>query len=136
MMERTPREKEFDAIVASVVRKAAGHVQSIPPPYAHGEKRLYSVTTLAASPRYGGMATPVICTTFKRACEIVEDNEGDLFETSYKLVVIEAFLADCLYSSVSGEQYWYVWEGNCEDGKYVPIERPEAYAMTCGWGVG
>jgi hypothetical protein len=133
MTERTEREKEYDAIVASVVKKPQGHIEVLHPV---SDKRLYSVTTVAASPRFGDTTTPAVCTTFRRAQEIVEENEGDIYETSYKLVVIEAFIANVLYGSSVNEQYWYVWEGSVETGKYVAIERPAAYSMISGWGVG
>lgn len=129
--ERSEAEKAYDVVVASVVTKDA-HVPIEGPEGA----KLYTVTTIASSARYGGTRTPVICKTFERAKEIVEQNEGDIFEYSYKLVVIEAVLADVLYGGTMDEQYWYVWKGSGETGGYVPIERPKTYESTIGFGIG
>lgn len=128
--ERTDAEKAYDAIVASAVSKSA-HV----PRELEARRKLYTVTTIASSARYGGTRTPVVCTTFERAKAIVEDNEGDIFEFSYKLVVIEAVIADELYGGTLDEQYWYAWKGGRTDA-YVPIERPQAYESTVGFGIG
>lgn len=129
--ERTDAEKAYDEIVKSVVLKGA-HV----PAELEARRRLYTVTTIASSARYGGTRTPVVCTTFERARAIVEKNEGDIFEFSYKLVVIEAVIADELYGGTLDEQYWYVWRGYGRTGRYEPIERPKAYEGTVGFGIG
>lgn len=134
--ERSEREKEYDAIVASVVFKD-GHEQK--PARAifsgSGFTRLYTVTTIAASERFGGTRTVVVCRTFGRAKEIVEENVGDIFERTYRLVVIEAVAADRLYDFLD-EDYWYAWEGDYETGRYRPIDKPEAYRNIFGFGIG
>lgn len=124
--ERTASEKAFAEIVSSVIVK--GPHEEVEP----RTDKLFVVTTLAASPRFGGYRTVVVCRTFARAREIVETNEGDIYEYSYQLVVIEGTLADCLYGGCCDEQYWYVWR----EGRYVPIERPGAFAQVIGFGVG
>jgi hypothetical protein len=133
--ERTEQEKAYDEVVRSVIIKD-GHRQAERPKEMaeHGGQRLYMVTTIASSDRYGGTRTPVICTSFERAKEIVETNEGDIFECSYMLVVIEAVVADWLYGGHLNEQYWYVWKGDVETGNYCPIERPKAFESTINIG--
>ena len=137
-------EKEEDPVytraqVDACVRKDK-HEQAPMP--ANWDGRLYSVTTIAPSARSGGTRTVAICRSFERACEIVETNEGDIWETSYQLVVIEALLPDALYGGSSHEQYWYRWhqpehtEDPYESGKYEPIEVPYFYEHTLGFGIG
>lgn len=133
-MERTDKEKAQDAIVSSCVWKTADHQERHIEEPQPGQVRLYGVTTIAASPRFGGTRTPVVCTTFERARIIVEQNEGDIWESSYMLVVIEAFASDELYSQFSGEMYWYKWDPVA--GRYRPIETPAAYENSIGFGIG
>lgn len=128
--EKTPRELEYEEAIENAVMKPEGHTQ-LPDP--KNRKRLYAVTTIASSPKFGGNRTPVICDSFERAKEIVETNEGDIWEYSYYLVVIEAIVPNYLYSTLD-EQYWYIWD---HDSKcYKPIERPEIYNDICGFGIG
>lgn len=136
--ERSEQEKAYDAIVKSVIVKKGRHRQLKPSAQIvkHGGVRLYTITTIASSVRYGGTRTVVVCSTFRRAKEIVETNEGDIYEYSYRLAVIEATVADWLYGGFTNEQYWYVWEGTSEDGSYVPIERPKAYENISNFGIG
>lgn len=136
--ERTDEEKAFDEMVAAVVIKD-GHRQAPPTRevHEHDGVRLYTVTTIAPiapSARYGGTRTPVVCSTFESAKSIVEKNKGDIFETTYRLAVIEAVVADWLYGGTLDEQYWYVWKGDYESGGYVPIERPKQFEGTIGIG--
>lgn len=136
--ERTDEERAFDEIVRSVVVKD-GHRQAPPTPEVvdYDGQRFYMVTTMASSRRYGGIRSPVICSTFQRAKEIVEKNEGDIYECSYSLAVIEAVVVDWLYGGLLNEQYWYVWKGSPEDGAYVPIERPARFdGRTLIGGIG
>lgn len=95
--------------------------------------RLYSVTTIAKDFIHGGMRTPVICTTLERAKQIVESNEGDIWEYSYMLAVIEGVIPDRLYSA-SDESYWYCW--NVDKGCYQPTECPPQYKNVFGFGIG
>jgi hypothetical protein len=134
--ERTDAERAYDAITQSVVFKDAHVLLEDRRVSEIAGDKLYTVTTIASSARYGGTRTPVVCKTFERAKEIVEENEGDIFEYSYMLVVIEAVMADTLYGGSTDEQYWYVWKGDGETGGYVPIERPKAYKNTVGFGIG
>ncbi|HEY4490081.1 MAG TPA: hypothetical protein VJC12_02395 [Candidatus Paceibacterota bacterium] len=100
---------------------------------------LYSVTTIVPgypneeSQRKGGKRTVAICTTLKRAREIIESNEGDIFETSYRYVVIEGITADALYCYHPGKQYWYHWKGTSEKGKYIRGRRPKEFGRIIGW---
>lgn len=141
--EPSEKEKEqsraYKEIVNSVVLKNEDHAQEELPEDVrkYDGRRLYTVTTIASSVRYGGTRTVVVCSTFERAKEIVDANEGDIFEMSYYLVVIEAVVADWLYHTLD-EQYWYVWEPgeDGQNGHYVPIEQPAAYVGTVGFGIG
>lgn len=133
-MERTDQEKAHDTTVDSCVWKTESHKEHHIEDIKLGQVRLYGVTTIAASPRFGRTRTPVVCTTFERACFIVEQNEGDIWESSYMLVVIEAFASDELYSQFSGEMYWYKWDPVA--GRYRPIEIPAAYENAMGFGIG
>jgi hypothetical protein len=92
--------------------------------------RLYTVTTIAKSESYGGTRTVVVCDSFERSVEIVTTNEGDIYENSYELAVIEAILPNVLYD-YQEEEYWYRWD----DG-YKPIQKPYALGMTVCWGIG
>lgn len=135
--ERSEEEKRYDEVVKSVVLLKGEHVQAPPTEelISNNGKRLYSVVTIAASNRYGGTRTVTVC-DFDRAREIVETNEGDIWECSYRLALIEGFVAGWLYYHL-GEEYWYVWkQQEGEDGRYVPIEKPEAYREYIGFGVG
>jgi len=126
--ERTEDEKEYIKAVRSAVLRE-DHVEA--PPTEEflrlGGKRLYAVTTIASSERYGGKRTVIVCSTFARAKEIVETNEADIAEMAYFFAVIEAVAADWLYYYLD-EKYWYVWDGSWKDGKYRPIEKPEMFA--------
>jgi hypothetical protein len=104
---------------------------------------LYTVTTLErdypqrGKGKRGDLRTPVICTTLERARDIVESNSMDIYETSYTYAVIESVVADEIYPHA--EPYvvlWYKWEGSYEEGRYVPIEAPEAFERVVGWGIG
>lgn len=135
MTDRTEEEQRYDKIVAACALKPAGHVSPM-----DAIDRIYTVTTVASSPRYGGTRTVAVCTTFSRAREIVETNEGDIWEYSYKLAIIEVARADCLYGGVgfadSEEgvtQFWYRWEGERDGGAYQPIEIPEDYRGIIAW---
>lgn len=100
---------------------------------------LYTVTTIARDLAHGGTRTPVICTSLERAKEIVETNEGDIFETSYRYVVIESLVADVLYPQGATEEYlqiWYEWSGSYKEGRYVPCDVPKKYKRVMGFGIG
>jgi hypothetical protein len=130
--KRSDAEKAYDEVIRGVKLKRKGHVQK---PAVVGVVRLYTVTTIASSARYGGTRTVAVCTSFERAREMVEENVGDIFELSYRLAVIEGLIADHLYGGLDHEQYWYVWKGD-QDGSYKPIEVPAAYENVVGIGIG
>ncbi len=138
--EDKAKEAEFDRMLARCRRKRGGHVQLPPPKTTANAKRykmtrLYAITTIAALPRYGGTRTVVICDDFSKARRIVEENHGDIYETSYDLAVIEATIANWLYRPIH-EQYWYRWYGTREKGGYQAIHVPPGYEGTCAFGVG
>jgi hypothetical protein len=132
---RTDEEKRFDAIVESCVFKTHEHAQMPAPKEVAKQKgvRLYTVTTMSGSARYGGTRTVTVCDNFQRAKEIIEKNEGDLFETTYQLAVIDTIVAGWLYYVID-EQYWFCWVGDAKDGCYKAIERPAAYENMIGVG--
>jgi hypothetical protein len=110
---------------------AGNCVPYVPPP------PLYAVTTIAQrGAGYGGTRLVAICLTEERAREIIENNEGDIFETSYTWAVIEKVTPDTLYGGLEhfGSAKWYEWEGTCDDGKYVPLAGPtEKFHHIVGW---
>jgi hypothetical protein len=126
---RTEEEKAFDVLLTKCVWKEGRHKKQPLPKHFRKVRRLYTVTTITSSQRFGGVRTPAICTTFKLARDFVERNAGDLFECSYSLAVIEAVAADTLYTYLD-EVYWYMWEPS-EDpeytGRYREIEVPPGF---------
>lgn len=126
-------KRQYDDMLASCVVKPEGHTQKVRP--AGVPSRLYTVTTIAESARYGGNRTVVVCDSFEAAREIVEKNYGDIWECSYMLAVIEAVVPNRLYAHLD-EQYWYRWVGDREDGAYQAIEVPERYRNVVGFGIG
>ena len=130
-------EEEFKNIVRNAVSIPGGHIQKPQTEYLN-MTRLYTITTMASAPKYGGERTPAVCSSFERAKEIVEKNEGDIWEYSYDLVVVEAVLADFLYSSAYlMERYWWAWiDITGEDGCYKAIEEPSRFEHIVGFGIG
>lgn len=132
---RSSQEKHYDKMLRDCVEIPGGHTQK----ESEEKKRLYTVTTIASSPTYGGTRTPVICDDWKRANQIVLSNACDIWEYSYMIVVIEAVLPNQLYGGFLREQYWYKWFGpkkNMASGGYRAIETPKDYQNTCGFGIG
>lgn len=125
--------KLYDDVRKSAVVKPQGHTVVLDPTFTG--TRLYTITTIARSEIYGGTRCVVVCDNFERAEEIVVNNEGDIWEYSYMLLVIEATTCNQLYGYLDGEAYWYMWQGGAE-GKYVAIETPKEFRNTIGWGIG
>lgn len=113
--------------------------------------KLYAVVTIEQVTRYredgssyiiNDTRIPGIYTTLEAAKSCVENNDGDIWEMSYNLVVIEETETDRLYPfSLSDTQYWYEWKGATGDEGigtkgYVACECPEQYKQMCGWGIG
>lgn len=130
------KESRYDQAIRTCVRKSAHEQLPLPEGFeANGGKRLYSITTIARNNVYGGTRTVVVCDSFERARRIVEHNQGDIWEYSYMLCVIEAVACNWLYNtSLMDERYWYVWA--LDENKYVPIEAPEVYNGIVNWGIG
>ena len=130
-------EKEYENILKSCVKKNTPHIKLEKDQFC---KFVYTVTTIARSAKYGGQRTPIVCSSFEFANEVVSENIGDIWETSYQLAVIESVIIDCLYGSSDGNKYWYIWEKNGDDdtydGQYVPIEEPEEFKNIYGFGIG
>lgn len=96
---------------------------------------LYVVTTIARNNVTGGIRPLAICNEFARAKQIIETNEGDIWECSYHLAVIEPFMEGAVYGGLSiKKQYWYRWSN--EHKRYEPIETPSMYERVIGIGIG
>lgn len=129
----TKAEAAYDAAEAAAVVKPYGHVEAPEPETKPGGKRMYSVTTIAASARYGGTRTVMICDSFELARTIVETGGRQLWEHSYAFAVIESFYANRLYGGMyDRDQYWYrfTWDKSAPPGEYPnahyqAIEKPE-----------
>lgn len=137
---RTEYQKLYNAAVKGAVRKPEGHKQD-PVEDPEGIKRLYTVTTIASGPAYGGTRTWGVFDKFELACETVEINDGDIFENSYMFAVVEAIACNCIFGGVplsdgEPEQYWFVWEGDPETGGYRSIQRPAMFDGVINFGVG
>lgn len=78
--------------------------------YAHPQFTFAVVTLTKPS---GEDRCVALCSTIERARQIVERNEGDIWETIYRYVVIERRTLDVLYGDITGEsvQEWYEWHG-------------------------
>jgi hypothetical protein len=124
-----------DEALAACVVKPDGHEKPRVRPWNTEAYPLYSITTIAKNAKFGGSRTVCICDGFSRAKEIVETNEGDIWEHSYMLVVIEQFDANVLYGGL-GEHpvFWYRW--SVEDARYEAIETPTSYRDVTGFGIG
>ena len=125
----------YKSAIANAVLKVDGHKQMDMPVEYAGEQRLYTITTICYGENFKSTRCVGVCSSFERAIVIVERNEGDIWEASYDLVVVEAILDNCVYGNVIGEDYWFVWDGS-EDGKYVAILTPKEFESCFGWGVG
>lgn len=123
----------FDKMVRGC-RPIPRHRQKRPLKRHQGATRLFTLTTLAASDRYGGTRCVAVYDNFKFAQRCVLKNCGDIWETTYDLAVIEVIHANSLYGGFTNEQYWYRW--NRRKKGYEPIERPDRYKQTVGFGVG
>jgi hypothetical protein len=128
-----------DEVLAACVVKPDGHEKPLGP-FAPRDRlfastRLYSVTTIAKNAKFGGSRTVCVCDDFSRAKEIVETNEGDIWEHSYMLVAIEQFEANTLYGGLRDHHvFWYRW--NIENACYEAIETPAPYLNAIGFGIG
>ena len=98
--------------------------------------RIYTVSTIAESPSYGGTRTVAACGSFAQAEEIILGNYGDIFETSYGFAVIEEVELDLLYGGFDHQQWWYAWLGDAQTGGYRPIKTPAEYEHISGFGIG
>jgi hypothetical protein len=126
--EEEEGEESYDSIVAGVER-CERHIEP-----KCDEEMLWSVTTIARSAMYGGTRCVAVCLSFDRAMQIVESNEGDIWETTYQLAVIEGVYPDQLYPTTPELQFWFVWDRKSRS--YVPIRVPTAYESTYGFGLG
>lgn len=85
--------------------------------------------------------TPAVCLSLRRAKQMVRRDEGSLNEAGYyPLLVIEKKFADAPYGAVwhcgikRKSQWWYKYDHKVN--KWLPIERPEDFHQTIGFGIG
>jgi len=126
-------KEQYKSAIANAVVKTDGHKQ-MDNQYPNDD-RLYTITTICYGDYFTSTRCVGVCSSFDRAVEIVETNEGHIWENSYDLVVVEAIVDNAVYGNIIGEDYWWVWEGD-DDGKYVAIITPKEFDNTVGWGVG
>lgn len=124
----------YESAIANAVLKLDGGHKQRENQYPT-ENRLYTITTICYGDYFTSTRCVGVCSSFERAMEIVKMNEGDIREDAYILVVVEAVIDNAVYSNVIDEDYWFVWNGK-DDGKYLPIETPDEFKNTFGWGVG
>jgi len=83
---------------------------------------------------HGGNRTVGWCKKPEDAKNIVENNQCDIHECSYKYVVIEK-VSDGVYGSRMGNcEQWYEW--NETENKYVPIDKPVKLKSIIGFSIG
>lgn len=130
---RIRREEEFSEhykkVLATVAYKEHAHEEVWP----QDMPRVYTVTTIARRPAYGGNRTPVVCATFDMAQELVLSNAADMWECSYMFAVITVIPLDFMYPDAAEflfpeqgpyvREYWYKWD--LEQSCYRPIEKVE-----------
>lgn len=95
---------------------------------------MYTVTTLNDGSSIG--RTVAVVDEFALADAWLRSNAADLHETIYQIALIEEVYKNELYGGLvyGREQFWYAWEPN-EHG-FRPIETPECYRSSCGYGIG
>ncbi len=104
------------------------------------EINLFTITTLGELDGRPHDRTPAVCTSLERAKEIIETNEGDLYEAGwYPLAVIEVKPSDNVYPEVTNigkrrSQWWYRFD--TRQRRYVLCGRPKQFRRTSGFGVG
>jgi len=65
----------------------------------------------------------------KDAKRTVKINRGDLYECSYKYIVIEEFPEGVW--SCGKKEWWYEWDGK----KFCSIKKPDFIMNTINWGM-
>lgn len=105
--------------------------QHAPPAQRQGV--IYTLTTFAES---GPERTVAVVTDFALADAWLRENDADLYETIYLFAVVEELYVDELYGGLGygRRQFWYAWEPLARG--FRPIETPDRYKSTCGFGVG
>ena len=82
--------------------------------------------------------TPGYFLKLEDAIECIENNYGDIYEGSYKHVVIEA-MGEGLYGGANigaNEEIWFEWTGSWDEGGYERIDKPECTKSIVNWGLG
>lgn len=82
--------------------------------------------------------TPGYYFKLEDAIRCVEVNGNDIYEGSYKHVVIEA-MAEGMYPitiDLDDAEMWFEWKGSWDKGGYERIEKPECTKCICNWGLG
>jgi len=78
--------------------------------------------------------TPGFYFKLEDAIRAVESNACDIYEGSYKHVVIES-IGQGVYAHPDDE-IWFEWRGTWDEGGYERIAKPESTKCTCNWGIG
>ena len=73
--------------------------------------------------------------SLKRAKEAIELDGEWYHEEEFMLAVIEKVSEGAMCGDIPKE-WWYEWTGGHENGKYVPIDKPEVLKQTIAWGMG
>ena len=82
--------------------------------------------------------TPGYFFKLENAIKYVEENALDIYEGSYKHVIIEA-MKEGFYPTTAAEdksEIWFEWKGSWDEGGYERIEKPECTKCICNWGIG
>jgi hypothetical protein len=93
---------------------------------------MYTITTFGEQDYIG--RTVAVVSDFALADSWLRQSAADLYETIYMFAVVEELYVDELYGGYGREQFWYAWEPQVEG--FRPIETPDRYKSTCGFGVG
>jgi hypothetical protein len=77
-----------------------------------------------------------VFTDWGHAIAAVERNSSDMHETTFHLLVVEAFVPNVVHGTIPDQQYWFRWTGDSDTGHWEPIERPAPYEHVAGFGPG
>lgn len=82
--------------------------------------------------------TPGYFFKLEDAIRCVEENGNDIYEGSYKHIVIEAMKEGPhpIPEDRDSREIWFEWKGTWDEGGYKRIEKPECTKQICNWGLG
>jgi len=96
-------------------------------------KSIFIVTTLEDRPSSHYKRCVGWFDNFKDAEECTKLNCGDIYEGSFRWVVIEE-VTQGFYSAASAIQYWYEWSSDFK--QYGRCEKPKKFNSICSFGMG